>query len=304
MYKRQEIASRIYSGGVYEELRDAVTQKPIGAVTQGGAVLPLGLGAEAPAFPGADGALLALPPFKNAALLKQKLPALRILESERQSLLSDAARLTEAAGLIDRRTASLMSSRAIPDRLTKRGRGVSGREIPKKGGLGQLRRRFADALTPDGYLRRYGSITALANRIYDVQDSWGLAAPMLEDIAWDAVRKGYEVYACMCPIDPSRVLHVVIPQLSLAFVTSDGRAAFPHRPFRRIRADGCCPTSSSRDARSEARRLFRLSRQIMDGVWPLLEEARRIEAKMAELYAPHADRAALEYNLKQFISRL
>ncbi len=81
--------------------------------------------------------------------------------------------------------------------------------------------RFLSGFTPDGCVCFWETLTCYAETITAVEDEYGAAAPiLLASLRDSALRAGYDVIACYCPLFPNDKLDaLIIPELSLAFVT-------------------------------------------------------------------------------------
>ena len=60
---------------------------------------------------------------------------------------------------------------------------------------------------------------------------------MLTHLAAGALASGHDVIVCPSPLFPDRMEHLLIPSLSLAFVSASPSLPYPKRPYRRIRLD-------------------------------------------------------------------
>lgn len=82
--------------------------------------------------------------------------------------------------------------------------------------------RLLSAPTPGGLTVYQESVSALAETIYVLEDPLGaLSNSMMEQLSEHALRNGYQAIQCYCSGDQHRMEHLIIPELSLAFVTSN-----------------------------------------------------------------------------------
>ena len=162
---------------------------------------------------------------------------------------------------------ALLVTPALEAKMAKRARGILSREIKGAGEQpGRAVQRFLGAVTWQGVLREYGTVEAQCGRVYELSDTYGLAHTMLTCLAAGAMAAGHDVVACPDPLFPDRMAHLLIPSLSLAFVSTTPELPWPHRPYRRIRLDAMADGEVLR--RSRAR--LRFSRKVSAA---LLEEA-------------------------------
>lgn len=247
-----------------------------------------------PSFPGMRGDYIALSAYKDIPALKEKYPAAVLLDAQSKDCYTRAYRLISSASLIDEHIRGIMTPHMPKERLIRRAKGIAAREISKKGGVGKVRKRFIDGVTPDGYMRLYETACALAGRIYDIYDSFGFSGIMLEVLIDAAVKNGHDLYACYDAVDTERLLHLIIPELSLAFVTSDRRRYFTGRPYRRIRLDSYLASPSLRQLRGTAKLLGRMSDSLLDRACGEIADAHALHDRIEALYRPHVDFDALD----------
>ena len=87
---------------------------------------------------------------------------------------------------------------------------------------GAEKRRFLSALTPEGGVIFTESFNALCEEHVALEDPCGVAAPLLLRLLRDAaLESGHDCISCLSAMDPSRVEHLIVPELSLGFFTSD-----------------------------------------------------------------------------------
>jgi len=255
-----------------------------------------------PVMPGAHGGYLALPPQKDVPRLKENYPALLALNQAAKYHYSQAYRLIPAAALLEEHiTASVIDS-VNQARLSKRALGIASRELPKRSSPGRLRKRLIDGITPKGQLCLFDTVDALAKRVYSLEDNYGLSYLMLEPLCRAALERGHEVYACYCPKNPSRLRHLILPELSLAFVTSTQFQSYPGTPFRRIRLDAC--VSGEKNAtRKNARLMRRLSQSLLNDACEEIDAAKRLHDRIEDIYRPHIDIDAVNEMVRLFVAQ-
>lgn len=96
------------------------------------------------------------------------------------------------------------------------------RELPEISKTpGRKKRRFLSAITPEGKVFLSDSVKKQAHRIIGVEDEFSDCAALLIDrIGELAVKRGYDVYFCYCPMSPKgECEHIIIPSASLALIS-------------------------------------------------------------------------------------
>lgn len=255
-----------------------------------------------PRFPGSDGDYLTLPPFLDREGLAQKAEALYALKAASAAHYRGAYRLLAAAQKAReerRQTAQALLDGPGPSR---RAEGLLHREVPRQEGPGRLCLRFLEGITPKGYLCFDQTVTENAGRIIALRDSFGLGEGLLAALRDGALARGHRVYACMDPLEPQRLRHVLLPDCKLAFVTDDGRQGFT--PHRTIRADAMLPADALRQQRARLRLLEKVEGELLEEAVEHLAAAHALHDRMEAIYRPHIDIAAMEGWYEHLLARM
>lgn len=172
------------------------------------------------------------------------------------------------------------------EKLARRFAGVTARELRRGGGQrGNIRRRFLGGPTAEGCVWCFESVAALCQRVYVLEDSFGLASEELEKLCNAAAAKGWDVIACHSPAAPERMEHLLIPGLGLAFVTSYAGMRYPGVSYRRIRVDAMAETENRGKLRFERKLAAALKEEAVRS----LREAREIRNRLDAIYRPYVD---------------
>lgn len=201
-----------------------------------------------------------------------------------------AYRCLDAAAEISSDMRAIVSTPAVEAKIAKRAKGILSREVKKSGsGGGSVRQRFLTAVTHKGLLAEFGTVDRLCKRVYELADTYGLAHQMLTHLLAGAVAAGHDVIACPSPMFPDRLEHLLIPGLSLAFVTSTPGLPYGKRPYRRIRLDAMADPEAVR--RSKARLKFsrKVSGALLDEAVDSLAQAKAMHDDLEALYNPYVD---------------
>ena len=91
----------------------------------------------------------------------------------------------------------------------------------KKDCEGKVFRRFLSGITPKGFVTFKDTVYTLCSEVFVVRDKYGIGAPVFEFLKNEAVLKGFDVYDFRSPLEPQRTVHIAVPDLDIAFVTSD-----------------------------------------------------------------------------------
>lgn len=185
----------------------------------------------------------------------------------------------------------LLLTPEVEAKLDRRARGILARECKQTGGEpGRARQRFLNAVTCRGVLCEFGTVDALCSRVYELWDHYGLAHPLLERLAAGAMAAGYDVIPCADPLEPGRMLHLLVPGLSLAFVTSSGELPWNgKRPYRRLRLDAMADSDTLRRCRGRLRFERKVEAALLEEAVAALARAKEMHDALEALYNPHVD---------------
>ncbi len=175
------------------------------------------------------------------------------------------------------------------ERIQKRARGIISREISRGPGYA-YKKRFLSAITPQGPVCRFDTARILCSKIYEIYDNFGLSHFMLSSIVAAAQQNGHEVIACYCPLNPEAKLeHVLIPSLSLGFVTSSDWYPYDDTPYRRIRLDPLADSDVIRHCKQRIRFCKKASAAMLNEAVSALAECKLAHDRLESLYNPHVD---------------
>ncbi len=216
-----------------------------------------------PRYPGLVERYVDLGAFCDRAALRGAETELKACMKSYKACYRRAYRCLTAAAQLEEDMLALLLVPGLEAKLAKRARGILSREVRREGEQeGRVVRRFLGGVTWKGVLREYGTVEAQCGRVYELTDPYGLAHPMLTCLAAGATAAGHDVVACPDPLFPDRLAHLLIPALSLAFVSTTREQPWPGRPYRRIRLDAMADPELLRRSRGR----LRFSRKVADAL--------------------------------------
>lgn len=240
--------------------------------------------------PGAVETYVDLSRFYDHAALQPVKDDLIAVTAEYKGHYKQAYRCLGAAGELRRNLMESADSLELRQKLQKRAKGIIGRELKQHpSGTGQLERRFLDAVTHKGPIHLWNSVSAQASRVYELADSHDLAHHLLSPILSAALASGYSAVACPDPMAPDHLAHLILPELSLAFVTSTADAPWPHRPYRRLRLDTMAEENLHQISRPRLRFTRKVADALTDDGVANLALAKETHDRLEALYNPHVD---------------
>lgn len=210
--------------------------------------------------------------------------------AEYQGHYKRAYRCLGAAGELRQNVTELLDTETLQQKLAKRAAGIAGRELKKAGtGKGQSDQRFLNAVSCRGPMTLWDTVSAQADRVYELADSYGLGHHLLTPLLTVALAAGHDAVACPDPMAPNRLAHLILPGLSLAFVTSTPEEPWPHHAYRRLRVDAMVDGNLYRASRPRLRFTRRVAAALMDDGIAGLAQAKEAHDRLEGLYHPYVD---------------
>lgn len=177
---------------------------------------------------------------------------------------------------------------AVRSAIARRTRGIVSRELKKSStGLGEITTRFLTAFSCMGYIARFDTVEALARRVYALDNEYGFAHTMLSTIAEKATENGYDIVLCPSPMQPELIEHIIIPELSLAFVSSNSAMKYTGKIARHIRLDALASEEILKQLRPRAKSAQKISKLLLNEAYSSLVEAKRLHDELEQIYNPY-----------------
>ena len=239
-----------------------------------------------PKYPAAVDRYVDLGRFYDLTAAKAAAEEVRARTREYQAAYARAYHCLRAARQVELAAAASVERTFDREKLERRTAGIIARELRRRGGeRGRTARRFLGSITHRGYVWRFDSVEALCPRVYELDDSWELAGEALAVLHRAASEKGWDTIACCAPEDPSRLEHLLIPGLGLAFVTSRPNMAYGKKPFRRVRVDAMAQP----EGRARLRFQARMAALLRGEGAAALKEAKAGHDALEAVYNPYVD---------------
>lgn len=183
-----------------------------------------------------------------------------------------------------------VTSDLLTQKLARRARGIIARELrPTAATSGEELQGFLSAVTHKGPITLWETVESQAERVYELWDSYGLAHDLLAPILSAGLATGHQVVACPDPMAPHRLAHLIFPQLSLAFVTSNSHTPWPHHPYRRLRLDAMVDREVYRASRPRLRFAQKVAQALVEQAVDGLRQAKAAHDDLEALYNTHVD---------------
>lgn len=188
-------------------------------------------------------------------------------------------------------------------KLLRRTDGIIGRELRGKGG-GGTDYRFLGSVTCMGPIWRFDTVEKLCPRVYQLYDTYGLAAPMLERLRMAAAARGFRAIVCPDPEHIDRVQHLLLPELGLAFVTSREGMAYTGSAYRRVRLDAMVDAAHYKRYKARLRFSARVEHALREEGLEALRDAKAAHDKLEAVYRQGVDFAGVDQCVQTELKRI
>jgi len=175
-----------------------------------------------PVFPGASEKIINTGDCWDNEKLFSKGEEIRRLTLENSLHHRRSSAYLSAAGKLKEENRRILSGFINREKIYSYALRFVNRELPEAAtSPGRKKRRFISALSPEGKVFLTSSVKNNAHRIIGVEDEFSDCASLLIDrIGELAVKRGYDVYFCYCPMSPKgECEHIIIPAAGLALIS-------------------------------------------------------------------------------------
>lgn len=246
-----------------------------------------------PQFPGAVERYVDLGQFWDCRGLTGRRDEIRAAFQETAAPRRRVQRCLSAAAQIDADLRELLLTPGLMEKFRRRAAGIAGRELKKAGDGGAVRQRFLSAVTHSGLVCFWETVELQCSRLYVLSDRYGLAHQLLSPLLTAATAAGHDAVACLDPMDPQRLCHLLLPGLSLAFVSSTPAMPCPLRPARRLHLDAMVNPELARRHRGRLRFSQKVSAALVQEAVDGLSQSKAAHDALEALYHPYVDFAGV-----------
>lgn len=170
------------------------------------------------------------------------------------------------------------------ERFLRRAGNILKRE---KAPAGKTRYRFLDSISADGFVCLNSTVAELADRIIEVEDTFGLSEGF-----FTILKEGFEgtdAIICPSPLDPLKTRHIILPSLSLAFVTSDELCKYSGTVSRVLRETAYINKEALACRKFEIKLLKNLEETLLQSAYKHLRSAKDKHMELEAVIRPHLD---------------
>ncbi len=249
-----------------------------------------------PKFAGVCEEIINLGEFWDNKKLHENSQQIIAVSKENKAFHKTASRYLAACGEILKDNLKLARGFTNTHRVEAFAHKIAQRYIPQKSGKEQPFEftRFLTGTTPLGIVSYPKSITENQKIAVIIEDKYGaVAAEFMSTIRALALSAGYGIMTIRNPLLPSEIIdHIVIPELSIAFVSENEYISF-ESDVRRVHARRFSDVSAMHALR--ARMLFgrKISRELLLSVSKNLSHAKLIHDELEKYYIEAMDFKAL-----------
>jgi hypothetical protein len=243
-----------------------------------------------PMYPGIRESYVNLGIFYDSRALIPHLAEVAELMEEYNSYYRKAFHALEAAevyriGMFDK-----LFNETAYKAIARRSEGIIFRELKKTGRpAGKTSIRFLSALGCTGYNCLFSTAAAVCQRLYVIDNEYGLAPCLITPIYEAASKKGYDVTVCLSPFDPKNIEHLLIPELSLGFVSTAKDTVISGDSYKHVRLDALADKETLRQNRRHYRSEAALHGALISKACEAMLNAKKINDRIEAIYNPNVD---------------
>lgn len=112
---------------------------------------------------------------------------------------------------------------------------------------------------------------------------------MLDLLQEQALIRGYDVIICPSPLLPEFSEHIIIPELSLAFISQTVKSRYPYDIARHIRLDDIPENLILKTNRSKIKKQQKIYDSLITEALSILNEAGHMHDELESIYNPFVD---------------
>lgn len=222
------------------------------------------------------------------------------------ALQERAARYITAAGSLITDSMKITSSAANLPAVQTFANHLAAKYLPRKGGCGTESARVLSANTANGVLCYSSTIAKMADTVVILKDDWGAVSKvMLKALRDKAIERGYDVITCFCPMAPrDKIDHLIIPELSLAFVTSNSWHPFEFPDARTVHCKRFCEKEVLYNYRIRLRFNRKAAAGLLAQASALQKEAKSCHDELENFYKAAVDFSKIDKITEKLVDSL
>lgn len=240
-------------------------------------------------FPGGVERLIDMAQFLDRDYLRARRSLFFTLLTQKSAHYENASRYITAIKPLRTARCAILQAALQQSRLNALGKRLCKIELPEQSRTGSIHTRYLTTLCSRGVVSLFDTLCSLS-RIYVLHDTHGISPWLLRPISEEAARRGYDVIACPDPRSPDAgPEHLVIPELSLAFVTANTDHPYEGEVVRTINLDRYLHVDLIRKNRSRLRFTRRCEEALLEEAVTCLSLAAKAHGEIEQMYIAAMD---------------
>ncbi len=164
-------------------------------------------------------------------------------------------------------------------------------------------KRFLSAYSCHGRTGLPETAELLCSRLIFLQSRCGLDSFALDLVAEKALSAGYDIWLCPDPLLPQQTEAVLIPALSLGYISGSSPLC-PQGRCRRLLLDSALSAETEKQLRPRLRRYEELFSALSEEAFSSLAQAKALHDEMERIYNPHVDFGGVYGLVSRYLCRL
>ncbi|MBQ3378321.1 MAG: hypothetical protein IJM42_08140 [Synergistes sp.] len=245
-----------------------------------------------PVYPGAYDEIINLGGFWNRQKLTAARSEIEALSGRISKCFNSAYCFLAAAKGAHDDMGSLISEEVDVLRMERTAARIAKKEFKKKDdpACGAQSSRFISGITPLGVKHYLNENLKAFERVYAVLDTFKTGGPFFSALSRAATKAGYNVINCYCPMSPAGFPeHVIVEELSLAFVSVNSFHDYSGDVFRRINLDRYVSEEARRKNRQKIKFDMSLYRALTARAVEYVKEAKSLHDELEKIYTGAMD---------------
>ena len=257
-----------------------------------------------PVYPGASDRILNFGEFWRDDLFTKNAPEIIACSDRNKALHKTASLYLQAAGKLLKDNLKTAAAASDDDKIRLFANVLCKRYFRPKGRKAEEMIRFLSGITPKGIVSFAGTVTAQCTELVIIEDNYGYASDKIMNILRErALESGYNIITVKNAFLPGLTDHIIIPELSLAFVRENEYQHF-ESDTRRIHARRFTNNTLLHRSREKIKFNRKASRELLRSAAGVLRQAKREHDLLEEYYINSMDFQALTKFAEKFVSRI
>lgn len=178
-------------------------------------------------------------------------------------------------------------------------------KLPIASKPGKQRHLFASAISPDGLVNYLDTVIRQASMVYVIKGEPGTGkTTLMKEVADSAVKRGVSVEIYHCALDPTKIEHLLIPELDVAFTTHIEPHTYQSESSEVIDMNECISERVTDKYADLVKKDKEIMEALLDTGISFLDKARTTHDKLEAYYAPTMDFDRIESIRQETVKRI